>query len=97
MLCIDWQAYHKFVNTTPKPSATKNNNGEFVGLDPWSPWSLCVGVAVGEEVVEVEAVAMIAVLQLKVCGINAGVTISKESELSVKRFAKSKVAVNGWI
>lgn len=27
--------YHKFVNTTPKPSATKNNSGFCVTL--WSP------------------------------------------------------------
>jgi hypothetical protein len=25
--------YHRFVKTTPKPRATKNNNGELVGLE----------------------------------------------------------------
>lgn len=28
------QTYHKFVKTTPKPNATKNNNGELVGPPP---------------------------------------------------------------
>lgn len=26
--------YHKFVNTTPKPNATKNSSGELVGPPP---------------------------------------------------------------
>ena len=27
-----WQTHHRFVNTTPNPRATKNNNGELAGL-----------------------------------------------------------------
>lgn len=30
-------AYHKLVKTTPKPRATKNNNGELVGPPPLLP------------------------------------------------------------
>lgn len=29
-----WGAYHRFVKTTPKPSATKKSNGELVGPPP---------------------------------------------------------------
>ncbi len=29
-----WETYHKFVNTTPKPSATKKSKGELVGPPP---------------------------------------------------------------
>jgi hypothetical protein len=36
---------HKFVNTTPKPNATKNSNGELVGPPP--PWFVMVGVGAG--------------------------------------------------
>lgn len=28
------KAYHRFVNTTPKPSATKNKRGELVAFVP---------------------------------------------------------------
>ena len=31
------QAYQRFVKTTPKPSATKNNKGELVGPPPPPP------------------------------------------------------------
>lgn len=43
--------YHKFVNTTPKPSATKKSKGE---LGP--PPAPCVGEGEADEVVEVPAV-----------------------------------------
>ena len=42
------KTYHKFVKTTPKPNATKNNNGELVGPPPPPPPPLD-GVAVGED------------------------------------------------
>lgn len=41
------KTYHKFVKTTPKPNATKNNNGELVGPPPPPP--PLDGVAVGED------------------------------------------------
>lgn len=49
--------YHKFVKTTPKPSATKNSSGELVG-----PLELVseLFVGVGELVDEVVVVAMVA-------------------------------------
>ena len=34
--------HHRLVNTTPKPRATKNSNGEFVGLLVWSAGGLVV-------------------------------------------------------
>ena len=37
------KTYHKFVNTTPKPNATKNRSGELVG--PLPP----PGAGVGDE------------------------------------------------
>jgi len=39
---------HKFVKTTPKPSATKNRSGEDVGPDPG------VGLLVGEGIAVVD-------------------------------------------
>lgn len=46
------QTYHRFVNTTPKPSATKNSNGELVG----PPLLLlgCVGVELAAAFVAVD-------------------------------------------
>jgi hypothetical protein len=38
--------YHRFVKTTPKPSATKNSKGELVGDEPLV-WLLLVAVADG--------------------------------------------------
>ena len=51
-------SYHKLVNTTPKPNATKNSRGELVG--PLGSES-CVGVglAVADEV----GVGMVALQQ----------------------------------
>lgn len=44
--------YHKLVNTTPNPSATKNSSGLLVGLAlPWSSLSAGVGMFVAEVVV----------------------------------------------
>jgi hypothetical protein len=43
---------HKLVKTTPKPNATKNNNGELELLDPGLP------EGVGEDVGEAIVVAM---------------------------------------
>lgn len=36
--------YHKLVNTTPKPRATKNSSGELVGLLLFSGGGPAVGV-----------------------------------------------------
>ena len=41
------QAYHKFVNTTPKPKATKKSNGELVGPPPPPPPLAGAEVAAG--------------------------------------------------
>ena len=41
------EAYHKFVNTTPKPSATKKSSGELVGPPPPPPFEEDDGVADG--------------------------------------------------
>lgn len=52
----DW-AYHRFVNTTPKPRATKNKRGELVGLE-LLPFPLCCEVvAAGDELVVIEDIA----------------------------------------
>lgn len=41
-----WKSYHKLVNTTPKPSATKNSSGELVGPLELSLLLLPVGLGV---------------------------------------------------
>ena len=48
------------MNTTPKPSATKNSNGELVGPLELSLFELSVFVGDGELVVEVVVEGMIA-------------------------------------
>lgn len=48
--------YHKFVKTTPNPSATKNNNGELVGPPPLP--LLGVAVEAGGTVTEDEGAEM---------------------------------------
>lgn len=50
-LCIEM--YHRFVNTTPNPSATKNRRGDDVG--PLLLFECCVAVAVGAPAVLVVA------------------------------------------
>ena len=47
--------YHKLVNTTPNPRATKKSRGEFVVLFEWFPLLLVV-VAVAAAVVVVDAI-----------------------------------------
>lgn len=37
-----YSTYHRLVNTTPKPRATKKSNGELVGLLLWSAGGLVV-------------------------------------------------------
>lgn len=49
------RTYHKLVNTTPKPRATKKSRGELVALPVWFPLLLVV-VAVAAAVVVVEAI-----------------------------------------
>lgn len=48
--------YHRLVKTTPKPKATKNRSGEFVGPPPPPPLPSSVGVGVGAAVVVVAMV-----------------------------------------
>jgi hypothetical protein len=50
------KTYHKFVNTTPKPNATKNKSGELVGpLDGlFPPVKVGVGDGDGEAMVKVK-------------------------------------------
>lgn len=50
--------YHKFVKTTPKPSAIKKSSGELVGPPPPVP-CVAVDVALGAAEVEDEVVAMV--------------------------------------
>jgi len=46
--------HHKFVKTTPKPNATKNNKGELVGpLDGVEVWDTIIGVVVVDDVCEI--------------------------------------------
>ena len=42
--------YHRFVNTTPKPKATKKRRGELVGPPPPPPVLDVVGAGGAEEV-----------------------------------------------
>jgi hypothetical protein len=46
------EMYHRLVNTTPNPRATKNSNGEFVGPEPVCGAPLSVGDGV-DDVVDV--------------------------------------------
>ena len=46
-------AYHRFVNTTPNPRATKKSKGELVGLELLSPELPSASVLVGGELVVV--------------------------------------------
>lgn len=52
--CVAQGSYHKLVNTTPNPRATKNSNGELVGPPPCC-WLLCGGP---EGVADGDAVAL---------------------------------------
>jgi len=53
-----WCPYHRFVKTTPKPSATKKSSGELVG--PPLPFDLDVCVAEGTaDVVLVDMLAVV--------------------------------------
>lgn len=44
------QTYQRFVNTTPKPSATKNNSDELLLLPSLVPCAAAVGEEIGEVV-----------------------------------------------
>lgn len=46
-------AYHRFVNTTPNPRATKKSKGELVGLELLSPELPSASVLLGREPVVV--------------------------------------------
>ena len=64
-----WQVYqlgahHRFVNTTPNPSATKNKSGEDVGPPP-PP--LLVVVAAGDDAEVVEGLDIVDVGSAVVC------------------------------
>lgn len=57
--CISTKAvetYHRFVNTTPNPNATKNRSGELVPELPWFEFAM-VAVGDGAGVVDVCAAA----------------------------------------
>jgi hypothetical protein len=43
----EFKKYHRFVNTTPKPRATKKSSGLLVGPLPPPGSARCVGVSVG--------------------------------------------------
>ena len=46
------EAYHRFVKTTPKPSATKNSKGELVGPPPPPELGAVVAAGGATEVLE---------------------------------------------
>lgn len=54
---MGWDTYHRFVKTTPKPSATKKSNGELVGPPP--PVLGAAEVAAGGGIEEFEGVVAV--------------------------------------
>ena len=54
--------YHRLVNTTPNPKATKKSNGELVGPLPLLPPELVVGSGGAADVAEDMVTAMVVIV-----------------------------------
>ncbi len=57
--------YHKLVNTTPNPKATKKSNGELVGPLPLLPPELVVGSGGAADVAEDMVTAMVVIASVE--------------------------------